>query len=697
MWAIGILVSLMALPAFAQNNTGQISGLVTDPSGAVVPDANVEVVNKDTGIVRTTVSNNAGYYVLPNLQPGNYTITVKASGFETSIREGIKLEATQSARVDYTLTVGATMQTVEVTANASPLNRENAELKTGITPENLDEIPLFVSGEPRNMAPLVTLIPGVSSGTNDAVDSHMNGAMEYESETIVDGVTVQYPGGGNGLFNLAIDLPMSPDMISEVKVLTSNYEPQYGNAAGAVVVMETKSGTDAFHGSAYEYLRNTVLDAREFDAPRQTPDIENDFGARVGGPIPIPRLRNAWSKPFFFVDWERYRQAGGDFAPTLTIPSMQEREGNFSDWKSATGALIPIYDPATTTIVSGVVHRQQFMGCDGNTPNVICPSDPRLQNSLAKQWFQYLPTPTSAGPVNNYLVPTSPLTYYTKRNNALLRFDEYLGEKDHISGSYWHQHYPPVYYSELPVQLSNDYYCNLCRDKLGRLNWDHTITPTLLNHFATGYFDARLTGGDLDTPYTSSVPEIAGVPGHAQPPVINFSEGFYGFGVNSGNANIRGISWSYDLNDLLTWIRGKHTIKFGVEYRLDGLDHREAYNQSGTFNFASGETGLLGVNSGSPIASFLLGQVDSGNITAYANGANIALYPRQVTWAPSVGDTWKATRKLSVNYGIRWDLKTPAWAKDNVLSFLCPNCPNPEAGNLPGSLAFAGTKWGPAS
>ena len=225
------------------------------------------------------------------MQPGSYTITVKAAGFQTSVREGLKLEETQSARVDFALQVGATVQSVEVTANASPLNRENAELKTGITPEALDEMPLMVSGGPRNMGPIVTLIPGTTSGTNDAVDSHMNGAMEYEGETIVDGVTVQYAGGGNGLFNLAIDFPMSPDMINEINVLTSNYEPQYGNAAGVAIVMETKSGTDAFHGAAYEYMRNTVLDAREFDAPKRTPDLENNFGIAVGGPIPIPGLR----------------------------------------------------------------------------------------------------------------------------------------------------------------------------------------------------------------------------------------------------------------------------------------------------------------------------------------------------------------------------------------------------------------------
>ena len=386
-------------------------------------------------------------------------------------------------------------------------------------------MPLMVSGGPRNMGPIVTLIPGTTSGTNDAVDSHMNGAMEYEGETIVDGVTVQYAGGGNGLFNLAIDFPMSPDMINEINVLTSNYEPQYGNAAGVAIVMETKSGTDAFHGAAYEYMRNTVLDAREFDAPKRTPDLENNFGIAVGGPIPIPGLRSAHSKPFFFVDWERYRQIGGTFAPTLTIPSMQERMGDFSDWKTASGALIPIYDPATTTFVNGVAQRQQFMGCNGTTPNVICPTDPRLANSLATKWLNYFPTPTSPGPVNNWLSPTAALDYYTKRNMATLRFDEYLGDKDHIAVSYYKLYYPPVYYSQLPLPISNDYYCLLCRNALSRLNWDHTFTPSLLNHVGVGYILARLWGANIDAPYANVLPHIPGAPGYPYPPVMQFTEG----------------------------------------------------------------------------------------------------------------------------------------------------------------------------
>ena len=168
-----IVGSLFTMGAFAQTNTAQVSGLITDASGAVVPKANVLVLNKDNGIARTTESNNEGYYVLPLLQPGNYTITVTTPGFQTATRDGIKLEVAQNARTDFTLQVGATRQSVNVVANVSPLNQENAELKTGVSPETLQALPIIVSGGPRNMGALLTLIPGVTSPTNDMVDAHM--------------------------------------------------------------------------------------------------------------------------------------------------------------------------------------------------------------------------------------------------------------------------------------------------------------------------------------------------------------------------------------------------------------------------------------------------------------------------------------------------------------------------------------------
>src|SRR5580704_10951370 len=181
-----ILGSLVTLNAFAQNQAAQVSGLVTDPSGSVVPNANLVVVNKDNGSSRTTKSNADGYYVVALLQPGNYTITVTGQGFKTLVRDGIELAATQNARIDFALKVGATSETVDVVGNAPALNQEDPTLETGILPTTVTDLPLIVAGGPRNMASFLTLVPGVTAPTNDATNAHMNGGWAFEEETILD-------------------------------------------------------------------------------------------------------------------------------------------------------------------------------------------------------------------------------------------------------------------------------------------------------------------------------------------------------------------------------------------------------------------------------------------------------------------------------------------------------------------------------
>lgn len=691
-----VVVLLSATVVFAQNQSAQISGLVTDPGGSVVPKAAIEVFNKDNSSVRNTQSNNDGYYIAPLLQPGNYRIRVTAQGFDTIVRDGVALVAAQNARIDFSLKVGATTEAVSVAGDAAQINQESPQLQANIPPITLQELPLIVSGGPRNMGSLVTLIPGVTSPSNTVTTAHMNGGLSYEQETILDGISIVYTDGGNGLFNLTTDFPQSPDMISEVSVLTSNYAPQYGNSAASSLIMETKSGTDTFHGTAFEYLRNTVLDAAPYGAAGvRPPDIENDFGYAISGPVKIPKLRSARSKPFFFLAWEGYRAAGQAIRPVISIPSIQERAGDFRDWKDQNGNLIPIFDPATTQIVNGQVVRQQFMGCNGTTPNVICPSDPRLQNSLALQWFKFLPTPTSPGPLNNYTPPHPPASIYANRGTYDTRVDEYFGDKDHFSGSLYVGYDVPDLQTLLPAPISTEGSCTSwgCVNSLIRLNWDHTLSPTLLNHVAYGLTRAaNVPGYYPNQKYADQFPKLPGLPYPQYTPSIAFSDGFQSYGGSNGGDNFSNVNiW----NDLVTWSHGAHVFAFGGEYRRIGLNECGGGTPGGQFSFASGETGIASELSGSPIASFLLGQVDSTTATVYGFGG--CYYPRQSVLALHAGDTWKLTPKLSLSYGVRWDLHTPSEEKYNHMSFFDPVGLNPDAGNLPGRLAFAGDRYGPAS
>lgn len=211
------------------------------------------------------------------------------------------------------------------------------------------------------------------------------------------------------------DYPITPESVNEVSVVTSNYLPQYGHTTSGVITLVTKSGTNQFHGTLFEYNRNTDLNARQFGAPNRSKDIENEFGGNIGGPVKIPKIWSERNKLYFFANVEYWYIRGSAVAPVLSIPSAKERIGYFSDWVDSTGKQIPVYDPATTqanpSFNSGLPEsatnepftRQQFMGCNGNQPNVICPTDPRLQNSVALQWFKYQPTPTFSGPLNNFV------------------------------------------------------------------------------------------------------------------------------------------------------------------------------------------------------------------------------------------------------------------------------------------------------
>jgi len=501
------------------------------------------------------------------------------------------------------------------------------------------------------------------------------------------------------------DYPISPEAVSEVNVLVSNYSPQYGTSDSGVINLVTKSGTDKFHGDLREFFRNNVLNARQWGVPSRPQDNENQFGGSIGGPVKIPGVWSEHNKAYFFFNVERYTIRGGSKFPVLSIPSMKERAGDFSDWTDADGNLIPVYDPATTRPNPGYnpnqpvgpsntpFLRNQFMGCDGKTPNLICPTDTRLQNSLATQWLQHLPTPSFPGPLNNFISPV-PIPEIAgagtdHKQNYDFRLDDYLGAHDHFAVNL---HYHDTVFadvSNLPRIISYDVFLLPDGGEIGpwasRVNWDHNFSTTVVNNFTIGYSDERGSERASDASFASQLPLIPGVSSHAQPPSITLSDGFASMGLYDFHHEDRPTTV---VTDLLMWTRGRHLIKLGGEVRKLQNNLTNDYNASGTFSFADTETGLLGVNSGNAIASFLLGAVDNGNATFTTVKT---VYARGSYWALFAGDTWKATNKLSVDYGLRWDVGTPAIEKYNHNSFFDPQAPNTGAGGRLGALRFSGS------
>ncbi len=682
-WVLAVLVVGTTPYVFSQSNNASIDGEITDPNGAVVQGAQVVLESKDTKQTSTFVSDPNGLYSFQNVLPGTYQLTVKAQGFGDYVQDGILVRVGYPIRQNIQLKLQSTTQKVEVSADASALNFENAELRGSIDPQVILDVPLLVSGSMRSAANFASLLPGVVRGSGDVAGAHVNGGQSQTGIVVLDGIALYNSSGTQGLTGAVLDFPQSPDLISEFQVLTSNYDAQYGSAGG-VTIENVKSGTNTFHGTAYEFNRNSSFNAVQWGvaAEDKAQDIENDFGGNFGGPLKLPFWKNRDHHTFFFANFEAFRIRGALNRPTISIPSLAERQGDFSDWiDPETGALIPIYDPAT---------QQQFMGCNGNTPNVICPTDPRLQNSLAKQWFQFLPDPTSPGPLNNYLAPAQPAFLGTDAYSITEKIDQYIGSKDHISEMFYYKYLPRTTFTSLPATIS-DSGTSFKRTSLWRVNWDHTFGPKLVNHLAFGFQDDKFYGGGIDGGFAGQLPQIPGVASHEYPPQIFFSDGFSTFGTGAGDPNIQPwLAPAYIVNDALSMTRGKHTISVGGEIRLAQNSAIFLGGQSGSFGFARGETSLNQVG-GSPIASFLLEQVDSASTNFYTS-TNIDA--RTKSFSLFAGDTWRVTPKLTVSPGLHWEVDPPPLEANDRFSYFDPNLPNPGAGNLPGAIAFAGSSNG---
>jgi hypothetical protein len=710
-WSAPLLCLLLSSAGWGQNFRGTITGSVTDQSGAVVPNAEVTLTSVGTGVVTNKTTGAVGLYTFPDLSVGVYNLKVAAKGFRDYIQNGISIDISQTVTVNVKLEIGPAVQSINVTANASPLNYENGERKGTVPGAMVEDLPLLFSGTLRSVAAFVTIEPGITtSSSNSPYDARINGGMVSGDEAVLDGISMQEGAQNqNGMVAIYNDYPITPDTISEVSVLTSNYAPQYGNTTGGVITAVTKSGTSKFHGTLYDNFRNSVLNARSYGQAQRSLDIENDWGFTIGGPIKWPKWPATNRKAFFFLGFDDLYARGGLQRPFFSLPTMQERQGDFSDWKDTAGNLIPIYDPATTqanpSYNSGLpvgpnnlpYIRQQFMGCDGHTPNVICPSDPRLVNSYSQGWTKYLPATNLPGVFNNWIPPSANVPSGSTVYNSLSTFkaDWYITQRDHVSFTTYQQRGPSAYFTEFPAQIDwNTIYpapSPWPADPMYRLNWDHTFSPTLVSTLNYGLTKYNGSAYMTDDAYVNDVPKIPGVASHNEPSMLEFQD----YQTMGGNGAYKIDKFSNIVNELVTWVHGKHTFKFGGEMRWNDLNYNDQdQNRSGTFYFSRLNTGLSGINSGNDWASFLLGQVDNANCDFPTVGS---MYARGTHESLNAGDTWKVTPKLSLDYGVRYDVVPPNVDKFNKLSVFDPNMVNPDAGNRLGALAFAGNYAGPAS
>jgi hypothetical protein len=701
---LGAFLLAVTSLSYGQDTNASLSGTVTDPRNAVIPGAKLTITNQASGFQLNAEADAVGEYTFRNLTPGIYNLSVSALNFQSSLQKGIELALNQVARVDIHLTVGASDQTVTVTGDASLINYENPTLEGGVSPETLQDMPLTISGMPRSSIGLALLMPGVSTGSSgNAYEARVNGGMVTGDEALLDGATMtEGYMNQSGMVSLYEDFQMSPDMVSEVHVLTANYGAQYGSTTSGQLIVQSKAGGEHFHGAAFEYLRNDKLNATQYGASIvdghvvKPKDKENNYGANVGGPIYLPWLHGANSsrKAYFYFNWEAYQDHGAPVVTPLSIASLNDRQGNFSNYKDSNGNLIPLYYPVVTDPSNPLFsHSGQLI------PNNIIPATTwaQIEDPIAAAWVAAMPTPTNGNELNNYTPPNGGQGSLTNAENVYMTREDFnFRDSDHFYFTYWRQYSQPNLNTYLPKALSTADPAVPENAPLSRFNWEHTFSPVLTNHFTIGYLNRNEGYYALNA--GSNLPTVAGV---ANSDLPEFTFGQYSQLGNSdgvsGNSLTARPTWA--INDVFTWVEGKHTLTFGYEWRNAGGNLHNATNQGGTFGFAQSTTGITGTNSGDDMLSFMLGATSSASVE-FVNVKSY--YPRQFGSAAHVADAWRISHQLTFSYGIRWDYIAPSLEKANHFSFFDPNGANPDAINsagqpLLGRLAFAGNGYGAAS
>jgi hypothetical protein len=651
-FALAAMALLVCGTAAAQGLFGAISGTVTDPTGAVLAGATVKVTNVNTGVVSTYTTNGAGLYNATSLNPGVYNVQAEAKGFRSAAANGISLEVNANPKVSLTLSVGESSQVIEVTSEAPILQTQQSDLGQTVTSRQLEQLPTF-SGSGRNIYSLIPLAGGVSQqlgcdGCGDNGNLRINGDRPRNQDYVLDGATIEQPVFGGQA------LSPSVDSIQEFRVETNSMSAEYGKAGGGIITAVTKSGTNSFHGSAYEYNRNQNFDARNyFNRPpdRQNPYDYNEFGGSVGGPI----IKN---KLFFFTDYQGIRQHGSSSPQVANLPNSDFRTGNLRALCTAG------FDASGTCLnAKGQVF---FPGTKNAVPFNTIPSG--QISPIAQKLLTVIPSGTTAGAVG-----TNQLTFSPPFNDSLNRFnprvDYNLSQKDHIFGVLHREKGQGIAYDVIVGPAGEQ--ISKTDDYATTLGWTHTVSPTVINDFRFGYMhrigDRATYGQGFTSPSDfglSGIPNcLSSVPGTAGgkkcgTPGVSIS-GYTGL---STGQTLYEPAGTLEFSDMITKLVGRHNLKIGAEFRHYAIDNYQPNGVVGSFSFTGAQTG-------SSLADFLFGVV-SGNSQVQVQNAMVSTR----AWADAfyVQDDFKMTSKLTLNLGMRYQIDYSFHETHNGLAFFNP-------------------------
>lgn len=708
------LTLLLSMFAMAQTDRGTITGTVTDNTGAVVPGATVTVTNLGTNTVSTAVTTSDGIYSIPALPPGSYKVRIEKPGFKSSEIASVTVIVGNSVSANFSLEVGQVSEVVEIAAQqGAQIQTENAKASSQVANRQIDQLPLVVAGTMRSPFDLTLLTPE-SKPIGLGGDAGVQGPGYSSNFSIAGGqggtwgITLDGASSGTSRFGstewASLNTP-SIDAITEFAVDTNGFKAESGRAQGGSLNFSSKSGTNEYHGTVYEFGRNNYFDARNYFENRTSTLKQHDYGLTLGGPVRVPWVYNGKNKTFFFgsAEWFRNRAGANDFVTSVPTPEMYK--GDFSRWVDPSGKVLPIYDPATTRLNPAFDSARPISEAN---PRFIRDPFPNNQipanriSPLAQKYLDYVGNtvhPNAAGAPGTYSYVNnnfrsfagSSLFPWTKWS---LKLDHNFSEKHKISGLYNYglsEVLPGVDgFPQLPASVSNFRYTQQ-DSHVYRVNYTWTITPKLVNY---------LYGGVNWWKQFNFTPNIGGgwkqrgicLPGAFDCDEnllqIEFqSDGYFGWGGSAGDGSENPV---FTIGDDLTIIKGSHTIKGG--YLFERLHYNGFGRQtlSGLVRVSRAQTsipqsGNSALGGGNSFASFLLGEVNGAQTE---NNRFVRQYWRG--HAAYIQDDWKVNQKLTLNFGLRYDLTMPPLERDDKWSDFDPFTPNPRADNRLGALRFAG-------
>jgi len=677
--ALGLCLLLTCVPYLhGQSTYGSIQGVVTDASGAAIPQAKVTLTNKATAETQSQMTGDAGLYSFVNLVPGNYEVSAEKTGFKRVTEQNVVVQVQQTTRVDLPVSVGEATETVTVSSTAPILQPETSSLGQVVETRNANELPL----NGRNIFSLVEVAPSVvlqggagqtATGQNPFAwgNFQIGGAFANQSAEYLDGEPLNI-----GYINLPILIP-TQDSIGEFKVQTNNLGPEWGRLAGGVLNLSTKSGSNAWHGEVYEYLRNKVLNTADWFSNNQgLPEpayTQNQFGGNFGG-------RVIKDKSFFFFQYEGFRQRFGETF-TTTVPTAAERTGNVS-------ALVPlsavpgnqIIDPCAGAATCNTYTPVPFAG------NVIPQS--RL-NPTAVALLKLYPLPTSNATLNNFTTNTSA---GGNQNQYVGRYDQAIHQNQHLFGrfSWWNNVNLPI--DPLGTGLCQDRCTELYSSRALAIGYNYVLNPTTianLNVSASRFLYTRQPKNSNFDFTTIGWPaafngEVS--PALRTPPTPCITGIADSITCSQGQSAIIDRDTQYNFSPSITLVRGRHTLQLGVQYLIDLDNYTQTNTAGGSFGFTGAYTGLA-------LSDFLLGWANNpSNVENHFFGA--AQEPaltagKQKYIAGFVSDTYHATTNLTLNLGLRYEYQSPWTERFNRMSYFDTTAVNPLSNATTGQMIGA--------